>query len=56
MKKAAKIIPQVIELSFCYLDKKILCLCHIYQGQHGFFIGGWKRPNNILKLSSYMGY
>ncbi len=53
MKKAVMAIPRVVNLSFHYFDNKIEHLCHIYRMRQGYFIGGWRREDNLVDLFRY---
>lgn len=52
MENARKTDPETVDLSFCFLDKTVLCRCQVYAGEHGFFITGWEQPENILSFNS----
>jgi hypothetical protein len=54
MEKAVMCFPQAIEFTFCHRCKTAAYLCHIYRSEQGYFIGGWKRPDNIVRLYNYI--
>lgn len=45
-----KSIPQSIEITFQHHDRRTDCLCHVYRGERGYFISGWKLPNKIIRF------
>nr|WP_319491840.1 hypothetical protein [uncultured Desulfobacter sp.] len=54
MANAAHAKPQAVDLTFCFIDKKVSCHCHIYKGEGKYLISGWQMPDNIRNIGSYI--